>query len=82
MPRPMQVGLFIALATFGASAIAQSEPGQGQKQFETQCAASHSVKPGIDGFGPSLAGVVGKAAGKAPGPVSRNTAFAAWLGNS
>ncbi|TMG84026.1 MAG: c-type cytochrome, partial [Betaproteobacteria bacterium] len=62
-----RIGLFATLLAFGASAVGQDEVAQGQKQFEAQCAACHAVKPGVNGFGPSLAGVVGKAAGKAPG---------------
>ncbi len=55
---------FLAFAPF---ALAQDEVAQGQKLFETQCVSCHTVKPGVNGFGPSLAGVVGKPAGKAPG---------------
>src|SRR5256885_81671 len=62
-----RIGLFATLLAFGASAVGQDEVAQGQKQFEAQCAACHTVKPGVNGFGPSLAGVVGKAAGKTPG---------------
>ncbi len=32
-----------------------------------QCASCHSVKPGMNGIGPSLAGVFGRKAGLAPG---------------
>ena len=32
-----------------------------------QCAACHSVEPGMNGVGPSLAGVVGRKAGSASG---------------
>lgn len=32
-----------------------------------QCAACHSVEPGVIGIGPSLAGVVGRKAGTLPG---------------
>src|SRR5205823_11184567 len=62
-----RIGLFTALLAFGAAAAAQDDAAQGQKQFEAQCAACHTVKPGVNGFGPSLAGVVGRPAGKAPG---------------
>ena len=40
---------------------------QGEKLFEAQCATCHTVKPGVNGFGPSLSGVVGRRAGQAPG---------------
>ena len=56
-----------AMLTFGASAGAQESVAEGKQAFETQCASCHTVKPGVNGFGPSLAGVVGRGAGKAPG---------------
>src|SRR6266404_545382 len=40
---------------------------QGEKLFEAQCATCHTVKAGVNGFGPSLSGVVGRRAGQAPG---------------
>src|SRR5436190_17710176 len=62
-----RIGLFTTLLSISACALAQEDVPQGQKQFEAQCAACHTVKPGVNGFGPSLAGVVGRPAGKAPG---------------
>src|SRR6516165_904025 len=56
-----------ALLVFAACAFAQDQVAQGQKAFESQCASCHTVKPGVNGFGPSLAGVVGRPAGHVPG---------------
>ncbi len=61
----------MVLVALSAGAYAQgdtanSDTAQGQKMFQAQCASCHTVKPGVNGFGPSLAGVVGRAAGKAP----------------
>ncbi len=58
--------LFCTLA-LSASAFAQEVANEGQKAFESQCASCHTVKPGVNGFGPSLAGVVGRPAGKIAG---------------
>jgi cytochrome c len=39
----------------------------GEAIFKRQCAICHSVQPGKNMIGPSLAGVVGRHAGTAPG---------------
>jgi alcohol dehydrogenase (cytochrome c) len=62
----------VLLLALSAGALAQDlapddKVLQGQKVFETQCASCHTIKPGVNGFGPSLAGVVGRPAGRAPG---------------
>src|SRR5437870_9264110 len=62
-----RIGLFLTLLAFGGAAAAQDDAAQGEKLFEAQCAACHTVKPGVNGFGPSLSGVVGRRAGQAPG---------------
>src|ERR1700732_4376005 len=67
-----QFGGAALLLALGAGALAQDlapddKVLQGQTLFETQCASCHTVKPGVNGFGPSLAGVVGRPAGRAPG---------------
>src|SRR4029077_4301117 len=59
--------LLVALLASGALAFAEDEVAEGGKQFEIQCKSCHTVQPGVNGFGPSLAGVVGRPAGKAPG---------------
>jgi cytochrome c len=42
-----------------------------------QCVACHSVKPGVNGVGPSLHGVVGRQAGALPG-YAYSDALKAW----
>src|SRR5215510_11640492 len=62
-----RIGFAVVLVTFGSSAVAQQDVADGQKAFEAQCASCHTVKPGVNGFGPSLAGVVGRPAGHVAG---------------
>lgn len=47
-----------------ASARAAPDVASGAAVFEAQCADCHSVTPGKNKRGPSLAGVIGRAAGK------------------
>jgi alcohol dehydrogenase (cytochrome c) len=49
------------------SAIADDNVGAGQEIFQAQCSACHSNQPGVNGIGPSLAGVAGRKAGSLPG---------------
>jgi alcohol dehydrogenase (cytochrome c) len=63
----VRIALTGVLLTFGSLATAQQDIADGQKAFEAQCASCHTVKPGVHGFGPSLAGVVGRPAGHVPG---------------
>src|SRR5215470_5503334 len=62
-----QLAAFFCTLALSASAFAQDAATAGQKAFESQCASCHTVKPGVNGFGPSLAGVVGRPAGKIQG---------------
>jgi len=48
------------------AAMAAADPGAGRAVFE-QCKACHSLQPGQNRIGPSLAGVIGRKAGTAPG---------------
>ena len=57
----------MVLLALSTGATAQGDAAQAEKMFEAQCSSCHTVKPGVNGFGPSLAGVVGRHAGKAPG---------------
>lgn len=45
-----------------ATMVASADPAKGEKIFK-KCSACHSVEPGKHGVGPSLGGVVGRAAG-------------------
>ena len=55
----------ISLTTI-PSVQAQGDVSRGEKAFR-QCAACHSLEPGLHLTGPSLSGVIGRDAGKAPG---------------
>ena len=56
--------LFIAFVDHSAMA---ANAAQGKQIFEQRCQACHSVEPGVNKFGPSLAGVVGRKAATVPG---------------
>jgi len=57
---------FIALCLLGNSAHA-ADAVVGQTMFANRCSACHGVQPGQQGFGPSLAAVLGRKAGTLPG---------------
>ncbi len=61
MSLALAVGVLDALA---GSAAAQPMPGS--RAF-ARCAACHSVKPGENGVGPSLSGILGAKAGQVEG---------------
>jgi cytochrome c len=65
----MKFTLLIAVAA-GAFCIASAQAANvahGKALFQAQCAACHSVSPGQNGIGPSLAGVYGAKAAATPG---------------
>ncbi len=49
------------------TAHAAGDPAKGQQVFQSQCAACHSVSPGVTLFGPTLAAVYGKPAASIAG---------------
>jgi PQQ-dependent dehydrogenase (methanol/ethanol family) len=62
------IGVSIAMSiAMSSPAWAQGDVGAGQKIFSTECAVCHSNVPGGSGYGPTLAGVVGRKAGSLPG---------------
>jgi cytochrome c len=67
----MRFGLIVRLITGAHTAYAQSVPASalpsGAKLFTQQCGTCHSTTPGEVRAGPSLAGIVGKTAGKQAG---------------
>jgi cytochrome c len=50
-----------------APAVRAQDAGQGELVFKRNCAICHTVEAGKNKIGPSLAGVVGRKAGSAPG---------------
>ena len=56
----------IVMASAGL-ALADDDVNAGQQIYQAQCAACHSDQPGVNGIGPSLAGLAGRKAGSLPG---------------
>jgi cytochrome c len=74
VPQQQEVGMRVMLGVLcfsvvlGAAGIARADEAQeGEKVFKKFCMACHTVEPGKNKIGPSLAGVVGRKAGTAPG---------------
>ena len=65
----MRAGFVVALTLLFAvsSAHAAGDAVAGKAAFENQCAACHTTVVGKNGFGPSLAGVVGRKSGTLAG---------------
>ena len=55
-----------AITSFGP-AFAAEDVGAGQEIYQAQCSACHSNQPGVNGIGPSLAGVAGRKSGSLQG---------------
>ena len=58
-------GLFVT-ASVGL-ALADDDVNAGQQIYQAQCSVCHSNQPGVNGIGPSLAGLAGRKAGSLPG---------------
>jgi cytochrome c2 len=65
----MRAGFVVALTLLFAvsSAHAAGDAVAGKAAFENQCAACHTTVVGKNGFGPSLAGVIGRKSGTLAG---------------
>ena len=58
----------VAAITLGSSAgFAAGDRATGQQFFATHCTPCHSTDAGVNKVGPSLAGVIGRKSGSAPG---------------
>ena len=57
----------LAAITLVDAALAAEDVGAGQEIYQAQCSACHSNQPGVNGIGPSLAGVAGRKAGSLQG---------------
>jgi cytochrome c2 len=65
---PIQFAGAALIAAAGLSSVARAQDAAaGQAVFCSQCSLCHSVQPGRNMTGPSLAGVAGRQAGTAPG---------------
>ena len=64
--RPAMLLACAALLGAPLPAVAQ-DAAAGERAFRTRCASCHSVEPGQNRAGPSLAGVVGRKAGSVEG---------------
>lgn len=66
----------IAAGALGFATANAANVEHGKDLFQAQCAACHSVEPGQNGIGPSLAGIYGQPAASTPGftfsPALRN----------
>lgn len=70
LPSVMVIGLAwltCASAHGQGFVVPKSGPPSGEKLFGQQCGTCHSSVPGEVRVGPSLAGIVGRTAGKSPG---------------
>ena len=68
----------LAAITSVGPAFAAEDVGAGQEIYQAQCSACHSNQPGVNGIGPSLAGVAGRKAGSLQG--FHYTPAMQWLG--
>ena len=60
----LAAGLMLCVS---APSFAQDQVSEGKKIVTTQCSSCHSIQPGKNGAGPSLAGVFGRHAGSLGG---------------
>jgi cytochrome c len=63
-------GATAAIATIllgSSTALAAGDPAAGKSVFASHCAICHSINPGENKTGPSLAGIVGSKSGTVPG---------------
>ena len=66
VPRLCLAASLLAIAS-ASPALAAEDLGAGQEIYQAQCSACHSNQPGVNGIGPSLAGVSGRKAGSLSG---------------
>lgn len=67
MKHPLPLALSAAAAVLACAAVPAAAQNNAGAQVFTICKTCHSVEPGRNGVGPSLAGVVGRRSGSAPG---------------
>jgi len=60
-------GILLASAFCTGAAFADGDPAAGKTVFANQCSSCHTIQAGKNGFGPSLAAVIGRKSGTLPG---------------
>lgn len=65
--RPILVSLSLGLAAVSTVAGAQTADAAKGKSLFARCTICHTVQPGVNRLGPSLAGIVGRKAASVPG---------------
>jgi alcohol dehydrogenase (cytochrome c) len=65
----LRLGLGASLIVIASAGLAQAanNVNAGQQIYQAQCSVCHSNQPGMNGIGPSLAGLAGRKAGSQPG---------------
>jgi cytochrome c2 len=64
-PRAKWLAAVLAALLVSTAAYADGDATRGEQRF-ADCAACHSVQPGVNNVGPSLAGLFGRKAGELP----------------
>jgi len=61
------LSMITTLSLGSSPGLAAGDPAAGKQFFALHCSACHATEPGVNKIGPSLAGVVGRKSGSAPG---------------
>ncbi len=72
----------VAFATAGGPALAAGDAAAGEQVFKKVCTTCHSIEPGVNKTGPSLAGVYGRKAGSSDFPRYKGLVGADFTWNS
>ena len=64
---PLYLAASLVAIASACPALAAEDVGAGQEIYQAQCSACHSNQPGVNGIGPSLAGVAERKAGSLSG---------------
>ena len=64
---PLYLAASLVAIASACPALAAEDVGAGQEIYQAQCLACHSNQPGVNGIGPSLAGVAERKAGSLSG---------------
>ena len=66
MRAALMLGAMAALPLAASPALAAGDAAAGKEFFANTCSACHSTQPGVNMFGPSLAGIYGSKSGTVP----------------